>query len=263
MGGDLLSIDNIYLIAKIVIVFTAMILADRLTNKVIKRYTKKWNLEQHAANIIKLLLRIIIIAVGLSILLSFFGLSADWLISVSALSGAAIGFASTQTVGNFLAGLYIMISRPFMVNDYVRIGTIEGEVREITINYTKIFTPTYNIMEIPNRKVLDSAILNFSTSNNVIDYSFEVGFPHQETNDELINHCILPAIEEFYNKYKDVIPQKPDFSMARADRLGRTFLIRMFFPEKRVKKFYDLQPELLQRIISNWDTYKSQKNKEL
>ena len=44
----------------------------------------------------------------------------------------------------------------------MKIGDIEGEVREITINYTKIYSPTYNITEIPNRKVLDSTILNYS-----------------------------------------------------------------------------------------------------
>lgn len=131
----------------------------------------------------------------------------EWFVGLSALTGAAIGFASTQTVGNFLAGLYIMISRPFMVGDYVRIGDVEGEVREITINYTKIYTPTCNIMEMPNRKVLDSTILNHSTQKNLIDYSFQIGFPHLETitNQELITNCIMPPVEEFYNKYKDLL----------------------------------------------------------
>jgi small-conductance mechanosensitive channel len=36
-----------------------------------------------------------------------------------------------------------------MVRDYVKIGDTEGEVREITINYTKIYTPTYNITPNP------------------------------------------------------------------------------------------------------------------
>jgi small-conductance mechanosensitive channel len=51
-------------------------------------------------------------------------------------------------------------------------------VKEISINYTKIHTPAYNITEIPNRKVLDSAILNYSGKKDIIDYSLEIGFPH-------------------------------------------------------------------------------------
>lgn len=99
----------------------------------------------------------------------------EWLVGVSALTGPAIGFASTQTVGNFLAGLYITMSRPFMVEDYVRKGDIEGEVREISINYTEIYTPTYNITEMPNRKVLDSNILNYSGKRSIVEYSFQMG----------------------------------------------------------------------------------------
>ncbi|NIQ07206.1 MAG: mechanosensitive ion channel family protein, partial [Candidatus Korarchaeota archaeon] len=74
------------------------------------------------------------------------------------------------------------------------------EVKEITINYTKIYTPTYNVTEIPNRKVLDSIIHNYSGKENVVDYSFQMGFPHHEkiTNDELVEKCITPAIENFY-----------------------------------------------------------------
>jgi len=177
------------------------------------------------------------------------------------LTGAAIGFASTQTVGNFLAGLYIMISRPFMVRDYVKIGDVEGEVREITINYTKIYTPTYNITEIPNRKVLDSIILNYSGKKDIIDYSFKMGFPHLEnrTNKQLIEDCIKPTIEKYYEKYKDVLPKKPEASMSCMDRLGREVNIRMFFPEGRINEFYDLQPELMRDIVHCWDKFKAQK----
>jgi len=193
------------------------------------------------------------------VLLSLFNVDTTWFVGVSALTGAAIGFASTQTVGNFLAGLYIMISRPFMVRDYVKIGDGEGEVREITINYTKIYTPTYNVTEIPNRKVLDSTILNYSGKRNIIDYSFQMGFPHLEkiTNKRLMEECIMPAIDKFHHKYKTVLSKKPEVSMFKFDRLERAFLIRMFFPEGKIDAFYDIQPELMQNIANSWDTYKA------
>jgi len=130
-----------------------------------------------------------------------------------------------------------------MVSDYVKIGDVEGEVREITINYTKIYTPTYNITEIPNRKVLDSIILNYSGKKNIIDYSFPVGFSHQKnmTNSELLEECIKPAIEKFYKKHVKLLPKKPEASMSKMDRLGREVMIRMFFPEGKSDSFYDIQ----------------------
>jgi len=78
-----------------------------------------------------------------------------------------------------------------------------------------------------------------------------MGFPHSEkvTNRELIDECILPVLGEFYDRYKDVLPEKPEVSMFRMDRLGRGFLIRMFFPEGKINTFYNIQPELMQNIV--------------
>jgi len=157
---EFLTTEILLLIATGLVILIVVLVADRLIRRAIARYLRRLKLEPHVENIFKLVARIGIVAVGLVAILSVFGMPTEWFVGVSALTGAAIGFASTQTVGNFLAGFYIMLSRPFMVRDYVKIGDVEGEVREITINYTKVYTPTYNITEIPNRKVLDSTILN-------------------------------------------------------------------------------------------------------
>lgn len=263
MLQDFLSLDNLLLIVSGAIIVIAMLVADKIAHRVIAKHAKRLRLEKHVENILKLIVRIVIVAVGLVAFMSIFGVSTEWFIGLSALTGAAIGFASTQTVGNFLAGLYLMISRPFMVNDYVKIGEVEGEVREITINYTKIYTPTYNITEMPNRKVLDSIIVNYSAGEkNIIDYSFIMGFPHVEniTNDELIKNCAIPPIERFYNKYKSVLPKKPEVSISKFDRLGREFFVRMFFPEGKIDNFYNVQPELMQNIADAWDAYKAKKS---
>jgi small-conductance mechanosensitive channel len=257
-----LTTDNPVFLAAVAlaIVIVAFVL-DKLIRRSIDQYGKRVNMEPHAINILKLVARILVAAGGVIALMVLFNVPTDLFLAGGALTGTAIGFASTQTVGNFLAGFYIMISRPFMVNDYVKIGDVEGEVKEITINYTKIYTPTYNITEIPNRKVLDSIIHNYSGKKNIIDYSFKMGFPHLEnrTNKQLIEDCIKPAIEKYYEKHKDILPKKPEASMLNMDRLGREVSIRMFFPEGKIDEFYDLQPELMRDIVHCWDKFKADK----
>jgi small-conductance mechanosensitive channel len=260
--GDLISIESLMLAVEVLVIVVVTFVVDMLIRRALSRYGKRLDMEPHAINILKLIARILVFASGVVALLVVFEFPTEWFVSISALTGAAIGFASTQTVGNFLAGLYLMISRPFMVRDYVKIGDVEGEVQEITINYTKIYTPTYNITEIPNRKVLDSIIRNYSGRKDIIDYSFKMGFPHLETatNEELMEKCIRPTIEKFYEKHKDKLPKKPEASMLSMDRLGREFTIRMFFPEGKIKEFYDLQPVLMQHIVTCWDTFKTGKS---
>lgn len=258
----LFSTDNpiLEIIIALVIILVALIL-EKLIRRSISKYGKRVSLEPHAVNILKLIVRIIVATGAIIALMILFKIPTDWFFGASALTGTAIGFASTQTIGNFLAGFYIMLSRPFMVGDYVRIGDVEGEVTEITVNYTKIYTPTYTNTEIPNRKLLDSIIINFSGKTDIIDYSFKMGFPHLEnrTNKQLIEDCIKPTIKKFYEKYKEHLPRKPEASMLTMDRLGREVNIRMFFPEGKIKEFYEIQPELMRDIVHCWDKFKTNK----
>jgi small-conductance mechanosensitive channel len=256
-----LNANNLFLAGTAIVIVVVAFVLDKLIRRSISKYGKRVDMEPHAVNILKLVSRIIVAVSGIVAFMGLFNVGTDWFLGISALTGTAIGFASTQTIGNFLAGFYIMISRPFMVRDYVKIGDVEGEVKEITINYTKIYTPTYNITEIPNRKVLDSIILNYSGKKNIIDYSFKMGFPHltNRTNKQMIEDCIKPTIEKFYKKYKDVLPKKPEASMLTMDRLGREVNVRMFFPEGRINEFYDLQPELMRDIVHCWDKFKVDK----
>ncbi len=255
---SILNSDNLFHAGVAIVIVIVVFILDKLIRRSISQYGKRVKMEPHAINVLKLVARILVAASGVVALMGLFNVGTDWFLGISALTGTAIGFASTQTIGNFLAGFYIMISRPFMVRDYVKIGDVEGEVMEITINYTKIYTPTYNVTEIPNKKVLDSIIINYSGKVNIIDYSFKMGFPHLEnrTNKQMMEDCIKPTIKKFYEKYKDVLPKIPEASMLTMDRLGREVNVRMYFPEGRINEFYDLQPELMRDIVNCWDKFK-------
>ncbi len=258
--GQLTPTEELVLdVGVLIIILVVAFVLDKVLRRSIGKYGKRVDMEPHAINIMKLVVRLLVATGAVISILVLFNVPTDLFLAGGALTGTAIGFASTQTIGNFLAGFYIMISRPFMVRDYVKIGDVEGEVKEITINYTKIYTPTYNITEIPNKKVLDSIILNYSGRKNLIDYSFKMGFPHLDhrTNKQMIEDCIKPTINKFYEKYKDILPKKPEASMLSMDRLGREVNIRMFFPEGRINVFYDLQPELMRDIVHCWDKFKA------
>lgn len=259
------SFQNIFTTHNIILGVTALatlvviIIVDRIAKRAITKYSQRVSLDKNLENGFKLVSRVIICAVGAIAILQLFGMRADWLISVSALGGAAIGFASTQTIGNLLAGVYIMLSKPFLINDYVRIGDVEGEVKEITVNYTKLYTPTFNIIEVPNRKVLDSTILSYS-KGDVIDWTFTIGFPHDIPHRDLIDKCIVPALESFHKKYEQLLPRRPQYGLCSMDRLSRKFSIRVFFPKRKMDAFYNIQPEILGEIINRWDKLRRQDN---
>jgi small-conductance mechanosensitive channel len=223
----------------------------KLLSQFISRTGKRIELEPHALNGIRLVLRVIAIMATTTLLFGLWELPTEWFVGTSALIGAFLGFGSSQTINNVVAGFYVLISQPFKVKDYVKIGELEGQVEEISINYTNLYTPTFNLLKVPNTQVMNSRILNI-THEGFIKYTFTVGFDHSISNSKLMEECLHPALEEFHLEHKDIQLRKPEVYLDSSDRLGKNYLIRIFIPKGDAKILYMLQPELLDRILKNY-----------
>jgi len=226
-----------------------------LLSRLISRTGKRLELSVHVKNTFKLLLRLGTMIIAIYAVFAIFGIPTEIFLGSSALIGAVIGFGSSQTINNFVAGFYILITRPFKIKDYVKIGDVEGQVEEITINYTNLYTPSFNLLKVPNTQVMNSRVLNI-THDGFIKYTVSIGFPHDTSNSVLIEQCIQPAIEEFHTKYKEKQLRKPEAYFESSDRLGRSFLIRIFIPLGEARDLYVLKPELLDMIMKRWDMFK-------
>lgn len=113
-------------------------------------------------NTLQVVGRLIIIPFSIVAFLNSYPIFQGTLLGVAALFGTAVGFASTNTIGNFLAGVYILLIRPFSIGDYVIFPGLgaEGRIREITINFTKIEGVNGNITLFTNNSLLNQQIIN-------------------------------------------------------------------------------------------------------
>jgi small-conductance mechanosensitive channel len=127
---------------------------ERIVTAYLRRFAKRQHLERRVSNSLVLTFRMILLIAIVVVVIIVGGISPEAFLAFSALGGAAVGFASTQTLGNFVAGLYLLATRPFKVGDFVRVGTVEGIVQELTINYAKIETIGNNFVSIANLQVL-------------------------------------------------------------------------------------------------------------
>lgn len=87
---------------------------------------------------------------------------AGGLLASSAVLGVIIGFASQQTLGNFVAGLLIAITQPVRIGDRVSYGGEEGTVEEIGLTYTFIRMLDRRRLVVPNNKLASDTIVNAS-----------------------------------------------------------------------------------------------------
>ncbi len=241
--------EDLILIVEVVVALIVAVILERLVTRYLKRFSKRKDLPPHVGNGLVLLFRLLIILGAVVAILRVGGLPTEWFVAFSALGGTAIGFASTRTVGNLVAGFYLLVARPFRVRDYIRLGNVEGVVEEITINYTKIQTPEGTTVSISNQRILDQDIINCrikSGRHPLYCYSFELSFSHHLPTDKLEE--IFDGVIE---RYRERLPKKPEYGMTKLTRLERYYMFYLYVESPR--DIFTIQPEFLREITEAWD----------
>jgi len=237
----------------IVIAAVAAVL-ERLITRWLRRFIKRTEMPPDVGNGLILTARLLILIGAAVALLNVGGVPPDILVSFSALGGAAVGFASTRTIGNLIAGLYLLVTRPFRVGDYVRLDGIEGIVKEITINYAKILTPKNTVVSISTQRILDKEITNYrfrGGESNLFCYGFELNFDHSLPTEKLEE-----MLDNVIKCYTEKLPRKPEYQATKLTRLDRTYMFYIYVEDP--KDIFTLQPKMLKEIIQSWDKAKTQ-----
>ena len=111
--------------------------------------------------------------------LNQFGVQTASIIAVLGAAGLAIGLALQGTLANVSSGVMLFMLRPFNVDDYVDAGGIAGTVVEIGLFNTEIKTNNGLCLIVPNSKIWDSPITNFSR-NLTRRFDIQVGISYED-----------------------------------------------------------------------------------
>ena len=95
-------------------------------------------------------------------ILGYFGIQTTSIAAMLAGVGVAIGAVWSGMLGNFAAGAFMLVLRPFKVGDFVSIGGLTGTVHELGLFGTTIITPDNVLTLAGNGKVFGDTIQNFS-----------------------------------------------------------------------------------------------------
>ncbi|MFY9510970.1 MAG: mechanosensitive ion channel family protein [Rubrivivax sp.] len=95
-------------------------------------------------------------------ILGYFGIQTTSFAAMLAGAGVAIGAAWSGMLGNFAAGAFMLVLRPFKVGDFVQIGGVTGTVHELGLFGTTVITPDNVMTLVGNGKVFGDTVQNFS-----------------------------------------------------------------------------------------------------
>jgi small conductance mechanosensitive channel len=82
-------------------------------------------------------------------------------LGVMGVAGVGIGFALQHVLGNAVAGLSIIFTKPFRVGEWIEIAGVSGQVTKIELFSTTLLNPDMSRIVVPNRKIVGEIMHNY------------------------------------------------------------------------------------------------------
>jgi len=120
------------------------------------------------------------------------GINTTSFLTVVGAAGLAIGLALKDSLGNFSAGVLLILFRPFKVGDFVMAGGVSGTVRQISIFNTELATPDNQQVLVPNSAIMSNVITNVNANpTRRIDLSIGIGYGDSMQKAKDVLACII------------------------------------------------------------------------
>lgn len=157
-------IENIYRGLVMVLIFWGLLrVVDVLVDVMVSRNAERYNSLHGFVPLIRKTLKVFIGLVGAIMVIDNMGFNVGGILATLGIGGAALAFASKDTVANGFGTLMIMLDRPFKVGDWIMVGDkVDGDVEEIGLRSTKVRTWPKTILSIPNGVLANEYINNWS-----------------------------------------------------------------------------------------------------
>jgi small-conductance mechanosensitive channel len=142
----------------------------------------------------------IIFATAIVIALDLLGVNVMPFIAGAGVAGVAIGFAAKDTLSNLIAGVLLIIDRPFEVGDRIEIwraptkSATWGDVIDVGLRATKIKTTDNIVIIIPNNEIMLRDIINYTTITEKIRVRIDIGIAY-DANMQKAKNIMLQAAD--------------------------------------------------------------------
>ncbi|MDF5706171.1 MAG: mechanosensitive ion channel family protein [Nostoc sp. S4] len=203
INGFIALLPNLVLAVIIFILF--LFVASRIKTFV-KRLTRNRRSARNLGLVLGRLAQGTTILIGLFIALSIVipTFKAGDLIQLLGISGVAIGFAFRDILQNFLAGILILLTEPFQIDDQIVFKDFEGTVENIQTRATTIRTYDGRRIVIPNSELfINSVTVNTAFDNRRLEYDVGIGYGDDI---DLAKQLMLDAMHSVDEVLKDPAP---------------------------------------------------------
>ncbi|MDX1629350.1 MAG: mechanosensitive ion channel [Fulvivirga sp.] len=147
-----------------ILLFILFYVLARITRKVFIKLFNKTSSNKALENLFSTIVYYVVIGLGLFVILGVLKLekTVTSLLAGVGVIGLALGFAFQDVAANFISGIILAFRRPFVIGDIIEVNDQMGKVTRTNLRVTVIETFQGQEIYIPNKEVIQSAIINYS-----------------------------------------------------------------------------------------------------
>jgi small-conductance mechanosensitive channel len=180
INGFVATVPRLLLAFVLVLAFYVV---GRLVRSVVGRAAKRANGRGSSHQTLELALgriaqsAIVLVGLLVAVTAAFPSFTPGDLVSALGIGGVAIGFAFKDIFQNFLAGILLLVTRPFVVGDQIRFKDYEGTVEDIQTRATFLKTYDGRRVVIPNGELFtNSVVVNTAFPQRRSEYDIGIGY---------------------------------------------------------------------------------------
>jgi len=217
--------------------------------RLINRFVRKLMVRKHMDPTLSVFLADILLwALRVLLFISFIsklGIESSSFVAILGAAGLAIGLSLQGSLSNFAGGMLIILFKPFRVGDYIEAQGVSGTVAEIQIFVTKLLTPSNQTIFVPNGKLSNDNIINYSMeSTRKADITIAVSY---DTNLQVAKKMIM---EVLVNNPKVLQLPAPSVVVTGLTDHSITIGVR---PWAKNSEFWEMHSETLENIKATFD----------
>ncbi|TFH43604.1 MAG: mechanosensitive ion channel family protein [ANME-2 cluster archaeon] len=195
---EILLNDGISLLIKeiipvIIIVLTSSVIAKIITT-IVSKFGKKSGLPENVTRLINKIVTYFIAFIGLLLILDIFKFNINTFLASFGIVGLIIGLSSQAIISNFIAGILVMLEKPFYRGDIIDVSGVQGTVEDISIRSTRVKTIDGKVITVPNSTFTTNSVINYSKSGK-IQVRIPITFPPDADLDK-IKQIIMTAASD-------------------------------------------------------------------
>jgi len=184
-------------------------------------------------------IKILVLIMAFVVALDKFGFSIAPLVAGIGVAGIGIGFALQGVLGNLMAGLTIIFTKPFRVGEYIEINNVHGEVVAIELSTTTLVQVDRSRVIVPNRKIVGEIVHNFGAMRML---TLTVRVPHTTE----LNAAFRAATHVVAQSERVLKDPAPSVGIGSVDDTGIKIVAWAWV---RVVDVFSAEPELYQSLV--------------